>query len=484
MTELPNNPIITLAGMTNAGKSVFLRTFLRDQSIGVVGAGTGTTSAVDEYPLYLENEEDLLCFICDTPGFQSIDLLVQLLNAQFPERNIESFSVKEISNLIPQGKDKPDAAPYRHDSITWEQIQKSDTVLAVIDVTEDPDLGGPQRLLLRFWKLIQKEKNLIIILNRRHYKRKDDLLPNYDLLVDKWRRILEKESLGPIIEYDPNYRDMEVESTLFDLLAECHSSLRRRFIRKKERRLAEEKQLCQYSIQKIVTYLLKIATTREKLGKGKEQDRTETEKAEKKVHSNLQSSEEQFVQDITKIWGFSASIVSEIGDFSPNVHRVEESFAKQRFLKGAAIGAFIDIPFAGFSLGAGSLIGAATGGIVGKAYDMIQTKYFKSTRKSVYYIPDVKFFNMAIDRSLGLLTTLYHRGHGMSEKATIKLCQMPIIELSQAVDILQVIATQNWPHVLQLYLTKSLKEKLTIIFSDYLSSHLNQSDMTSINIIK
>lgn len=478
MTELLKPPTMTLVGLTSAGKTAFLRTFLRDSRIGDVHAGAGTTGIVDDYPLYLGNDEDTLFTICDTPGFQNVRGLINLLDARFPARDFETFSVQEISNLIPEGADNPDAAPFRHDLLSWEQVQKSDTVLAVIDVTEDPDSGGPQRGLLRFWKLIQKEKSLIVILNKRHS------VPDGDLLVEKWRKILENERLEPIIEYDAHYRNMNAESTLFNYLADLYPSLRRRFMRKKESRLAEEERQHQSAIRETADYLLKLAKTRVKLGEGKgEQGRCESEEAERQLVTKLRCAEEKFVKRITRIWGFDPSIVTDAGNFNICSHRLEESLGKQRVATGAAVGAIIDIPFGGLSLGAGSLIGAATGAFVGKTYDMIVKRWRSSSGKAVFFIPDIKFLDLAIDRSLGLLQSLELRGHG-NEK-TIKLGGMPFISLSPAIDQLQKIATADWMsrllHIPSVAFDKIRKftsieydergvEQLSKTLSDYLSA--------------
>ena len=483
MTKQPNSPVITIVGLTDAGKTAFFRTFLRNSQIGTIHAGAGTTGIIDDYSLCLENDKDTLFIICDTPGFQYGHGLISLLRERFPNRDLDSFTVQEILELIPQGKDNPKAVPFLHDILTWNQIQISDTVLAVIDVTEDPDSVGPQKNLIPFWKLIQKNKSLIVILNKSH------AVTNGDQRAEKWLKCLTKEGLESIIEYDAHYRNMKAESALFDHLSEIYPQLRQRFMRKKERRIEEEEKRLQSSIQETARYLLKLANTKEKLGKGEnEQNRFESAFAEKKLQSELKQAEEQYVDNITKIWGFTPAIVPDIGNFNPYVHRVEESFSKQRIATGAAIGAVIDIPFAGFSLGAGTLIGAATGGFVGKAYDMIRKRCFSSSGKAIFYVPDIKSFNLAIDRSLGLLIALYQRGHGTDEKTFIRLGRMDMIEIPDAIQYLQNITTSNEFRRLKSCLTDTVDkigkltsidyrerkvEKLSKILSEYLSNHLN-----------
>lgn len=491
MTEQLKPPLITLTGLTSAGKTALLRTFLRDSEIGDINAGTGTTGIVNDYPLYLENDKDTLFVICDTPGFQNIRGLTDLLNDRHPDRDLETLSIQEIYDLIPKDPDNPTASPFRHDQLSWDQIRKSDTVLAVIDVTEDPDSDGTQSLLLSFWKLIQKEKSLIVLLNKRY------CVQDGDSLVEKWRKKLEKYGLEPLIEYDAHYRDLNAESTLFNLLADLYPSLRRRFMKKKERRLAEEERRRQEAIQKTAAYLLKLAKTRKKLGEGKEeQSRYESEKAEKKLIAELREAEEKFVWEITKIWGFDSSIVSDVGNFNIYSHRIEESLEKQRIAKGAAVGAVIDIPFGGFSLGAGSLIGAAAGGVVGKAYDLITKKWHASSGKNVFFIPDIKFLNLALDRSLGLLRALASRGHGTPAETTIKLGLMPIVCIPSAIDQLQKIATSDWSRrILSLptavfdnirrfasidYAGRDI-EKLSQTLSDFLSDASFDSDLKSLS---
>lgn len=480
MTEQLKPPVITLAGLTSAGKTALLRTFLRDPVIGEIHAGAGTTGAVNDYPLYLENDQDTLFVICDTPGFQNIRGLTDLLSERYPDRDPVSFSIQEISDLIPKGEDNPNTSPFRHDQLSWEQIQKSDTVLAVIDVTEDPDSEGPQSLLIRFWKLIQNEKSLVIILNKHH------CVQDGNLFSEKWRKKLEKEGLEPIIEYDAHYRNLKAESTLFNLLADIYPLLKRRFMRKKERRLAEEDRKRQEGVLTTADYLLKLAKTREILGSEKEeQDRYESEIAEKNLIAKLRDAEKEYVIRITKIWGFEPSVVSDVGNFNIYSHRVEESLEKQRIAKGAAVGAIIDIPFSGFSLGSGTLIGAATGGVVGKVYDMITKKWRTSSGTKVIYIPDIKFFDLAIDRSLGLFQTLVFRGHGVPIETTIKLNEMPIVSIPNAIEQIQKVATSGWIHrLLSLpsttcdkirkftsinYTERDLK-KLSATISDYLTS--------------
>ena len=486
MPELLKPPTITLAGLTSAGKTAFLRTFLRDSEIGQIHASAGTTGIIDDYPLYLDSDKDTLFVICDTPGFQNVRGLINLLNNRFPARDLETFSIQEISSLFPQGKDNPDAIPFRHDHLSWEQIQKSDTVLAVIDVTEDPDSGGPQKGFLSFWKLIQKEKPLVVILNKRHSA------PNGNLLTQKWRSILEKECLEPIIEYDAHHRNMKAESAIFNFLADLYPPLRRRFMRKKERRLSEGERQHQNAIRETANYLLKLAKTRVNLGKGKEaQNRFESEKAEKQLVDKLRCAEKDFVKTITSIYGFDPSIVSDAGNFNICSHRLEESLGKQRVATGAAVGAIIDIPFGGLSLGAGSLIGAATGAFVGKTYDMIVKRWRSSSGKAVFFIPDIKFLDLAIDRSLGILQSLELRGHGTPNETTIKLGGMPVISISSAIGQLQKIATADWTsrllHIPSAAFDKIRKftsveytersvEQLSKTLNDYLSAVSSSSD--------
>ncbi|MGI5830983.1 MAG: DUF3482 domain-containing protein [Thermoguttaceae bacterium] len=424
-------PLISLVGLTSVGKTAFLRTFLRDPSLGEINAAAGTTCEPDDYTLWLNDRKEPLFVLSDTPGMQRLIGLGARMKEQFTNRAFDTFSIAEICETIPNGDD-PAADSFCHDRPSWRKIHESDLLLTVLDVTENPS-NSDSRDMIPFLTLCRKEKPVVVVLNK--------VGSAYEEISfrSEWEKILDDEKLR-YLPYDAHDRDIDDESALFDTLADLIPSLGRKLEQIKNIRRNEEEKRREDALNDVARYLLQVARTKEFLGKRKGgQNRFESEEAEKQLFRDLAITEKKFVEKITSVWGFRPNVVADTGEFSDNVqyaHRVEVSLKRRRIAAGAAVGVSADLLFCGFSLGAGSLLGAAVGGALGWACDKAASSG-SSSAKLVFFVPDIKYLETALDRSLGLYRALSRRGHAVPVSSPIKLKEMPLLDAPEAIEELQ-----------------------------------------------
>ena len=435
-------PLLSLVGLSSVGKTAILQTLLRDSSIGEVSAASATTCNVNTYELILNDQKDRLFEIADTPGFQRLYKLRSLLpKTQEPAE----LSVSDICHSLPPGEDEM-ADSFRHDFLSWQTIARSHIVVAVIDATEDPDHPVPSSQLdmIPFLKWIQNEKPVVVLLNK--------LYPAAQSQPEKWKSFLQENGLRRVLTYDAHKRNPASDIEFLNLLEEIYPALRHPLERKKSLLLIEEENRCNNTLTEVARYLLELAQMREKLTETAGfSSRLGTDEAERRLVAKIVHKEKEFAARVAKIWGFPAEVVADAGEFPSHTRystRVDIPLAGRRVALGAMIGAIADVPFCGFSLGAGSILGALLGGAAGKVYDITAKTLYHSTEKSTFFVPETKFLERAVDRSLGLYKALAVRGHGTPVSIPVRLSDLPMVDVSLAMEVLQEKARKSWANLL------------------------------------
>ena len=428
-------PKLSLVGQTDAGKTAIIRTFLRNSSLGEMSPEAGSTQQIENYTLYLYDQNREILTISDTPGFQRL----HKLRLEYLENSASkgSDSISGICDFLDHGLG--DIAPtFLHDSLSWHDIADSDAVIAVIDVSEDPAKPSYPRQsdLVYFLRLIQKEKHVLVLLNKLH-------LTNSK--TDEWVEILNNEQI-PFVKYDANHSNIASDTDLFNRLADFFPKHREILNKKKNQRAEENRNRHETTLIEISRYLLKIAQTREGVSLSESNGHN---KSENRILNIFSAAEKSLVKSVTKIWGFKPTIVSNAGVFHEHtrfVNKIHISPSTRRIAVGAAIGALADIPLFGLSFGSGSIIGAAAGGALGKVYDIVAHKAYGSSSDSMFLIPDTDFLRLAITRSLGLYRALSERGHGASidDYNLIDLNKVLPHYIDPAVEFLQEKSVTGW----------------------------------------
>jgi hypothetical protein len=390
-------PALAVVGHTNVGKTSLMRTLMRDARFGRVAPTAATTRRVERARLLAQGKPVLELF--DTPGLEDADGLIEILDDidqgrhAGPER-IRAFLASEHAG-----------ARFEQEARVLRQVLESDAILYVIDVRE-PVLGKYQ------------DELAIIALGAR------PVLPVLNFTADPgsraetWREALARVGLHAIAEFDTVVFSLAAEARLWRRLAtlsESHASALERLIADREVQAAWQVA----SARRLIAELLVDVAGARRLAQ--RDDETAVDEARSDLQRSVSRREQRFVEQLLALFRFSEEDYRDLplpidrdgwatDPFDPRTLALAGSSAGGGAAAGAAAGAAVDLATGGLSLGAGTVIGALTGGGAGAAW-LYRRRLGDRIRGRTSIVADDAALTVVAARAFALLDALRQRGH-------------------------------------------------------------------------
>lgn len=419
LDQLQQDPIrISIVGPANHGKTCVTRTLTEDATFGIVQNFGGSTVRPQSKKRRLFGS---VCLeIYDTPGFQMSEEIYE----QVHERK-EDFRLEHIIAVC-----KEEGEPYRHDLLAWEQIQKSEVMLYVIDVFERPKTRYrcDVKLLLAcripfipVYNFLPEEKR-----KNGHYLAEwqeffIDHNQHLDCVYDAFQRNLEHER--KVLEAIAFFlRKNPLKETAMHVLLESKES--------KERQRLEE------AARALARLLLDAATYREeRLDVRKEERKQAAAEVQAKMLLALREREHRAQVEIIEQWGYEEDALQNsavMADSHVDSHRnwlgkeVLSHFglsSARGAAIGTAVGFVVDLATGGTLIGLPTFVGTAIGTAFGAGYaGVLEYQYDENDWKVTGRI-DRGIITVLLCRNLDLIDRV--RRHGKGRDEDIKVSRTP-----------------------------------------------------------
>ena len=342
---------IAVVGHSNTGKTSLLRTLTRDPDFGQVADEAGTTRHVQGALLRLPGEGEIEWF--DTPGMEDSVALLEYLDLVAPASERLDGPAR-IQRLL----DTPEArGRYEQEARVLGKLLACDAGLYVIDA-RDPVLSKHRDELAL---LAACGRPLLPVLNFVH-------APGHR--AHEWRAAMARLGLHAVLEYDTVAPPLDGEQQLYTRLAvllDAHAlMLTRMAAALAQARVARRQTACRLAAE----LLIDVAALRLPCAN----DAQALEQTGAALQERVRQREQACVQALLALYNFHP------GDYRPDALPLSgERYGMDLFhpqaLKdmgvqmgvgaaaGAMAGAAVDLLSAGLTLGTGTLIGAAAGGL-------------------------------------------------------------------------------------------------------------------------
>jgi GTPase Era involved in 16S rRNA processing len=457
---------IAVVGHTNTGKTSLLRTLTRDTQFGVVDNAPGTTRQVAGAAHWLHDAIALVWF--DTPGLEDSVALFDWVESPEPlaPSNI-SFSQPSVRFPEPQ---TPVASPgstrldgpqkiqrflespsarnrFEQEARVLEKVLASDAALYVIDA-RDPVLAKHRDELSL---LSSCAKPVIAVLNFTA-----PTLEGRTSNVDEWLNALARQALHVHVLFDTVSPALDAERDLFEALAQVLPKHRSLFTD-----LIEQTQVARHArrmraFELIANMMIDLAAWR--LQTANHDDARL--KAQDTQQTRTRAREQQCVDGLLLTYAFNRHDVLNMplamtegrwqtDLFAPEALREVGIELSKGAAAGALAGAAVDLITGGLSLGAGTLIGAATGA-GWQGFDRWGGRLLGRVRGYRELTLDDSILKLLAIRQLQLLQALDQRGHAAVAPVSVQNLSNnePIhasdrLETDMATPAHSVIATQT-----------------------------------------
>lgn len=447
-TEVP--PVVPLrlavVGHTNTGKTSLLRTLTRDSNFGEVRNSPGTTRHVEGVRVkFAENE---LIELFDTPGMEdSMALLDYLLRLESENPSEERMDEPERITLFLQTPEANER--FEQEGRVLRQLLQSDAALYVIDV-RDPVLSKHKDELR---VLSYCGKPLLPVLN---------FVRSPEQRTEEWRQSLAKLGIHAMAEFDTVAPALNGEAQLYEKLAllvsERHSEqlhyLSVDVEKQRQQRLADAWRLLAELLIDVTAWRLVSSSQKAILDKNV-----------KVLHETIRIREESCVKSLLRRFNFSLrdylpdhialeGCKWETDLFHPEVMKELGVQVGKGVAAGAMAGATFDLLTAGLSLGTGTLVGAAAGGIWQGVDKWGQRLVGKWRGESELTVDDSVIRVLAL-RQTALIEALAKRGHASQIPIAIPRSKVTLeSNVSDTANQDELGASINWrsgplPEILQ-----------------------------------
>lgn len=342
---------IALVGHTNTGKTSLLRTLTRDTTFGDVADSPGTTRHVEGARLRLEGRSVLEWF--DTPGMEdSIALLEYLDRLARPDERLDGPS--RIRRFL----DTPEAhGRYEQEARVLTKMLDCDAALYVIDA-RDPVLGKHRDELAI---LAACGRPLLPVLNFVN-------APAHR--ADEWRAAMARLGLHAVVEFDTVAPALDGEQQLYaklGVLLDRHAATLNRL---SESLTAQRQARHAAAYELLADLLVDVAALH--LSSPSNDDALAA--ASKQLREKVRQREQTCVTALLALYNFRPSDFAEdtlplqgerwsMDLFHPQALMDMGVQVGMGAAAGAMAGAAVDLFSAGLTLGTGTLIGAAAGGL-------------------------------------------------------------------------------------------------------------------------
>ncbi|MCQ9618037.1 DUF3482 domain-containing protein [Paenalcaligenes niemegkensis] len=390
---------LAVVGHTNTGKTSLLRTLTRDAHFGEVRNSPGTTRHVEGVRLKVEDTPVVELF--DTPGIEdSMALLEYLERLILPGERIDGPA--SLGRFL----ETPEAlGRFEQEARVVRQLLASDAGLYVVDV-RDPVLAKHQdelRILSR------TGKPLLPVLN---------FTRSAEQRIDEWRTALANVGLHAIAEFDTVAPALGGEAQLYERLAlllnEGHSAALKALIsnvqQQRSQRLSDAWRILADMLVDVTAWRL-IS----------EADENSISASTRQMREQIRQREERCVKALLKRFNFSSRDYLpdelqldgtrwETDLFNPEALRNLGVQMSKGVAAGALAGATVDMLTLGFSLGAGTVVGAAAGGLW-QGFDKWGQRLMGKWRGKMELSVDESVIRVLALRQATLIRALEARGH-------------------------------------------------------------------------
>jgi hypothetical protein len=390
-------PALAVVGHTNVGKTSLMRTLMRDARFGQVAPTAATTRRVERARLLADGRPVLELF--DTPGLEDAGGLIELLERTARARHAGPERIRAfLASSHAEGRFEQEARVLR-------QVLDSDAILYVVDVRE-PVLGKYQDELAA---IALGARPVLPVLNFTADARSR---------TDAWRDALARVGLHAVAEFDTVVFSLAAEATLWRRLAtlsEAQAPALERLIADREAQAAWQAASARRLIAEL---LVEVAAARRLAPRD---DAAAIDQARADLEHTVAEREHAFVEQLLALFRFAEDDYRDVplpigregwatDPFDPRTLALVGPRAGGGAAAGAAAGAAVDLAAGGLSLGAGTVIGALTGGGAGAAW-LYRRRLGDRLRGRTSIVADDAALTVIAARAFALLDALRQRGH-------------------------------------------------------------------------
>ena len=402
---------LAVVGHTNTGKTSLLRTLTRDTSFGEVRNSPGTTRHVEGVRLRLSTNELIELF--DTPGMEdSMALLDYLQRLEDEKDSLDPPQYIEMFLSSPEAQDR-----FEQEARVLRQLLQSDVALYVIDV-RDPVLAKHKDELK---VLIMAGKPILPVLN---------FTRSPEQRIAEWRAALAAIGLHALAEFDTVAPTLNGEAQLYEKLALLVPAQHSEQLHRLSHDVEQQRQQRLKDAWRILAELLVDVTALRLVSPSQ---RELLEKNVRTLHETIRLREEACVKSLLRRFNFSTRDYLpddialegcrwETDLFHPEVMKELGIQVGKGVAAGAMAGATFDLLTAGLSLGTGTLVGAAAGGLWQGVDKWGQRLISKWRGESELTVDDSVIRVLAL-RETALIQALAERGHAAQAPIALSRAQ-------------------------------------------------------------
>ena len=345
-----NKPLkLAVVGHTNVGKTSLLRTLTRDVGFGAVSHRPSTTQHVEGARLSVDGEA--LIELYDTPGFEDAVALYDYLE-QLPRNGERLDGPEQIQRFLHSSEA---GQRFEQEAKVLRQLLQSDAGFYVIDAREPVLAKYRDELAI----LAMCGKPLLPVLN---------FVNSPEQREAQWREVLARLGLHAVVRFDTITPPVDGEQRLYENLSLVLDSQRPRLQRLIDYNQAQVQVRRSAAYRLIAESLLDVSACRRSVHPD------HLNAAIQELHDDVRQREQRCVEALLKLYAFrkddalAAALPLEEGRWGDDLFN--PATMKQMGVKlgggmaaGAVTGAGIDLITGGLSLGMGTVVGAAVGGL-------------------------------------------------------------------------------------------------------------------------
>lgn len=402
---------LAVVGHTNTGKTSLLRTLARDPNFGEVRNSPGTTRHVEGVRLRLSTNELIELF--DTPGMEdSMALLDYLQRLEDENPDLDPPQYIEIFLQAPEAQER-----FEQEARVLRQLLQSDLALYVIDV-RDPVLAKHKDELK---VLNMGGKPILPVLN---------FTRSSEQRIAEWRNALAAIGLHALAEFDTVAPALNGEAQLYEKLALLVPAQHSEQLQRLSIDVEQQRQQRLRDAWRILAELLIDVTALRLVSPSQKELLQQNVVA---LHDTIRLREEACVKSLLRRFNFSVRdyLPEEIALegcrwetdlFHPEVMKELGIQVGKGVAAGAMAGATFDLMTAGLSLGTGTLVGAAAGGLWQGVDKWGQRLLSKWRGESELTVDDSVIRVLAL-RETALIQALATRGHAAQTPIALSRAQ-------------------------------------------------------------
>ncbi len=390
---------LAVVGHTNTGKTSLLRTLARDANFGEVRNSPGTTRHVEGVRLRLSTNE--LVELFDTPGMEdSMALLDYLQRLEDENEGLDPPQYIELFLSGPEAQER-----FEQEGRVLRQLLQSDVALYVIDVRDSVLAKHKDELKV----LIMAGKPILPVLN---------FTRSPEQRITEWRQALAAIGLHALAEFDTVAPTLNGEAQLYEKLALLVPAQHSQQLQLLSVDVEQQRQQRLKDAWRILAELLIDVTALRLISPSQKEILQQNVGV---LHDTIRLREEACVKSLLRRFNFSTRDYLpddimlegcrwETDLFHPEVMKELGVQVGKGVAAGAMAGATFDLMTAGLSLGTGTLIGAAAGGLW-QGVDKWGQRLINKWRGESELTVDDSVIRVLALRETALIQALATRGH-------------------------------------------------------------------------